>query len=150
MTTLRVSLTVAALAAALAAGAAACSKSEADKGGGGTQPAASGASTTTATSVVKPDPAKKAAEIFAQRCTPCHGAEGRGDGAASAGLDPKPRNFHDAEWQASVTDEHIQTIVHVGGAAVGKSAAMPSNPDLSDPAVLAAIKDYVRALGKQP
>lgn len=93
------------------------------------------------------DPAAKAKEIFSQRCVPCHGAEGKGDGVASKGLTPPPRNFSDPAWQASVTDEHIEKIVHYGGAAVGKSPAMPANPDLSDPAVLAALRAHVRSLG---
>ena len=93
------------------------------------------------------DAAKEAQEIYAGRCTPCHGAKGAGDGAASAGLTPKPRNFGDPAWQASVTDEHIEKIIHYGGAAVGKSPAMPANPDLSDPAVLAALRAHVRSLG---
>lgn len=91
------------------------------------------------------DATAKAKEIYAQRCVPCHGATGAGDGAASASLDPRPRNFGDPAWQASVTDEHIEKIIKFGGAAVGKSAAMPSNPDLSDPAVVTALKDLVRA-----
>jgi mono/diheme cytochrome c family protein len=93
------------------------------------------------------DATAKAKEIFAQRCTPCHGATGAGDGAASASLTPRPRNFHDKDWQSSVTDQHIETIIKVGGAAVGKSPAMPGNPDLSDPAVLAALRTLIRSFG---
>ncbi|MBK7537120.1 MAG: c-type cytochrome [Myxococcales bacterium] len=94
------------------------------------------------------DPAAKAKEIFQQRCTPCHGPAGEGDGPASAGLNPKPRKFSDAEWQKSVNDDHLVKVIRYGGAAVGKSAAMPGNPDLSDPAVIAALKDVVRAFSK--
>jgi mono/diheme cytochrome c family protein len=94
--------------------------------------------------------AAKAKEIYATRCTPCHGTEGRGDGVASAGLTPKPRNFHDATFQAEATDEHIQKIIQYGGAAVGKAAAMPGNPDLTDAAVIAGLKDVVREFGKNP
>lgn len=86
----------------------------------------------------------KAKEIFATRCTPCHGAEGRGDGAASASLSPKPRNFHDAEWHKSVDDAYIEKIIKFGGAAVNKSPAMPGNPDLTDPAVIAELRTVVR------
>ncbi|MEZ4459992.1 MAG: c-type cytochrome [bacterium] len=40
---------------------------------------------------------KKAAEIYAAQCSSCHGAEGKGDGAAAAALNPHPRNFHSAD-----------------------------------------------------
>jgi hypothetical protein len=35
--------------------------------------------------------------------------------------------------------------VKLGGAAVGKSAAMPSNPDLTDPNVVAGLRTVVRS-----
>lgn len=38
-----------------------------------------------------------AAKIFAQQCSSCHGAEGKGDGAAAGGMAIKPRNFHSAD-----------------------------------------------------
>jgi len=92
---------------------------------------------------------KEAQEIYVGRCTPCHGAKGAGDGAASAGLTPKPRNFSDAAWQKSVTDEYIDKIIKYGGAAVGKSPAMPGNPDLNaKPQVVTALREIVRGFGK--
>ena len=48
---------------------------------------------------------KEAEEIFANRCTPCHGPEGAGNGPASATLNPKPRNFQDRAWQTSVKQD---------------------------------------------
>jgi mono/diheme cytochrome c family protein len=94
--------------------------------------------------------ADEAKQIFATRCFTCHGMEGAGDGPGSAGLNPKPRNFQDPEWQASVTDEHIQNIVLYGGAAVGKSPTMPSNPDLtSKPDVVNALVAHVRGLARR-
>src|SRR5690606_28761043 len=90
----------------------------------------------------------EALEIFASRCVACHGPEGRGDGPASAGLDPRPRDFQDPAWQAAVSDEHIENIVRYGGAAVGRSPAMPANPDLtSRDEVVAALRAHVRSLG---
>ncbi len=91
----------------------------------------------------------EAEKIFATRCTPCHGERGAGDGPASASLEPKPRNFQDAAWQKAVTDDHLIKIIQLGGAAVGKSAAMPPNPDLtSKPEIVTALKDKIRALAK--
>ncbi|MGB8330613.1 MAG: c-type cytochrome [Polyangiales bacterium] len=95
------------------------------------------------------DPAAEAAEIFQSRCTVCHGATGKGDGDGSAALDPKPRDFTSDEWQASVTDEHIQKIIVYGGSAVGKSPTMPANPDLdAKPEVVAELVKVVRGLAK--
>ena len=49
----------------------------------------------------------KAHEMFATVCAMCHGATGQGDGQAAAALNPKPRNYTDAAWQASVTDDRF-------------------------------------------
>ena len=90
----------------------------------------------------------EARQNFATRCAACHGPGGKGDGAASAGLAPKPRDFTDASWQASVTDQHVETIVKFGGGAVGRAPTMPSNPDLiAKPDVVSALRAHVRSLG---
>jgi mono/diheme cytochrome c family protein len=97
--------------------------------------------------VAAADPAAEAKEIFANRCTVCHGQTGKGDGPGSAALDPKPRNFTSVEWQESVNDEHIRKIIVYGGMAVGKSAAMPANPDLdAKPEVVNELVKIVRGL----
>ena len=92
------------------------------------------------------DPKAEAENIYNTRCTPCHGSTGAGDGAASASLNPKPRNFQDAAWQSGVDDAYIEKIVAYGGQAVGKSAAMPPNPDLADKKdVIDALRAKVRS-----
>lgn len=116
------------------------------KGGDDKAPSSSSSPPTTATG--GGDPAATAATLFAQRCVPCHGSTGQGDGPASASLNPKPRKYADSTWQASVDDAYIEKIIKFGGAAVGKSPAMPNNPDLNDPAVISALKDIVRAFKK--
>jgi mono/diheme cytochrome c family protein len=95
------------------------------------------------------DPVAAAAEIFQNRCTVCHGETGKGDGAGSAALDPKPRDFTSAEWQASVTDDHLKKIIAFGGSAVGKAATMPANPDLDvNSDVVAELVKLIRDLAK--
>ncbi|MBK9265115.1 MAG: c-type cytochrome [Polyangiaceae bacterium] len=95
---------------------------------------------------VDPAAQAEAAKIFMERCATCHGNNGTGDGAGAAALNPKPRNFQDPAWQASVTDEHIENIIKVGGTGVGKSAAMPPNPDLAGKdAVVKALRAKVRS-----
>lgn len=86
------------------------------------------------------------ADLFAARCVTCHGPHGDGQGPASAGLTPKPRDFRDPAWQARTTDAHIERIIAQGGAAVGLSPLMPPHPDLAaDPAKLAALRAHVRS-----
>ncbi|MBK8011902.1 MAG: c-type cytochrome [Deltaproteobacteria bacterium] len=90
---------------------------------------------------------RAALEIFSGRCVACHGAQGAGDGPAAAALNPKPASFQSPEWQASVTDQHIEDIIRSGGPAVGKSPLMPPNPDLVEkPNVIAALRAHVRSL----
>jgi mono/diheme cytochrome c family protein len=91
----------------------------------------------------------EAEQIFSTRCVTCHGPQGAGDGPGSAGLDPKPRNFQDPAWQSSVSDEHLGKVILYGGAAVGKSPAMPANPDLvAKPQVAAALVEHLRSLAQ--
>lgn len=75
--------------------------------------------------------AAMARDLFAVRCAMCHGDCGAGDGPGGVALKPPPRDFGDPTWQAATTDEHIRKAIVEGGAAVGKSATMPANPDLA-------------------
>jgi uncharacterized membrane protein len=94
-------------------------------------------------------PEEEARAIFAERCVPCHGAEGRGDGPSASALNPKPRNYRDKAWQAQATDEGIAKAIREGGSAVGKSSVMPANPDLAKkPEVVAALVAVVREFGR--
>ena len=139
------------VAAALTSG---CSgkKSKADWGSEGEASASAGPSHRGGPSAPPPVSAaarQEANDIFSSRCAVCHGPKGAGDGPASAGLTPKPRNFTDTTWQGGVNDEHIEKIIQYGGTAVGKSAAMPPNPDLmSKPDTVAALRLHVRSLAQ--
>jgi len=68
--------------------------------------------------------AAKGKETFQNTCAACHGAEGKGDGVASAALDPKPRNLSDAAYVSTKTDEHLYKVISEGGASVGLSPMM--------------------------
>lgn len=84
-------------------------------------------------------------KIFQSRCFVCHGRDGRGSGPASQGLSQKPQDLTDPNWQHSVTDEQIKTVIRAGGAILGKSGAMPPNPDLTNDD-LNSVLAYVRHL----
>ena len=95
----------------------------------------------------KPDLAAAQA-LFAERCAACHGPQGKGNGPAAAALNPKPRNYGDTSWQATVTDEQLRKTIKLGGAAVGKSPLMPASPDLDDkPEVVEGLVKLVRKFG---
>lgn len=103
------------------------------------------------TVTIAPEARKEAQQTFSTQCATCHGPQGRGDGPGAARLNPKPANFTDPNWQKSVTDDQIEKVIVYGGAAVGKSPAMPANTDLQNhPAVVAALRQMIRQLGGQP
>jgi len=98
----------------------------------------------------KQAPAAAARAYFEQTCALCHGLDGTGNGPAAAPLNPKPRNYTDPNWQASITDDEIKQIIVGGGAAVGKSNSMPPNPGLKDSAaMLDGLVKIIRGFAKK-
>jgi caa(3)-type oxidase subunit IV len=73
-----------------------------------------------------PPPAFDAAETFATTCGPCHGVQGRGDGAAGAGLPTHPANFTDPAFWQTRDRAHVIATITGGGASVGRSPLMPA------------------------
>lgn len=96
----------------------------------------------------QPGPAAKAAarDLWQTRCVTCHGPQGRGDGPSGRALIQRPRDFHDASFQARATDDHLRRVIVEGGHAVGLSRDMAANPDLeSRPAVVDELVQIVRS-----
>ncbi len=87
----------------------------------------------------------KGKKLYQTRCATCHGKNGKGEGMLAKSLDPKPRDHTNPEWQDSVTDKEIATVIKDGGPAAGLSATMPAHPGLSDSDVQALV-DYIRSL----
>lgn len=83
-------------------------------------------------------------------CVACHGTTGQGDGPAAASLTPKPRQYSDAAWQDSVTDEAIKKVIVEGGAANGMSPLMASYGAQFEgkEADLNNVVTYIRSLRK--
>jgi mono/diheme cytochrome c family protein len=84
--------------------------------------------------------------LFQTRCFVCHGRGGKGDGPAATGLAEKPQDLTDANWQRNTLDDRIRTVIQGGGVAIGKSGAMPPNPDLTQEQIQGLIS-FVRSLG---
>jgi mono/diheme cytochrome c family protein len=83
--------------------------------------------------------------IFTQNCVVCHGAGGKGDGIAAAGLNPKPANFNDAVRMAAAPEERRRKVVREGGASIGLSAAMPAFKETLSEQDIRDVLAYVRA-----
>jgi mono/diheme cytochrome c family protein len=93
----------------------------------------------------------QAQQLFATVCATCHGMDGTGNGPGAEALNPKPRNYTDPAWQASITDDQIKETIVKGGQGVGKSPLMPGQPMLKDhPEVLDELVQIIRKFGKHP
>jgi mono/diheme cytochrome c family protein len=94
-------------------------------------------------------PAAKAGEmIFQTRCFVCHGRGGKGDGPSSSGLGATVRDLTNWTWQDSTSDETIRNVIRNGATAIGGTAAMAPNPDLSN-AQIQSLMLYIRSLRKE-
>ena len=87
-------------------------------------------------------------EIFANSCTSCHGKTGKGDGAAAAALNPKPKDLTDKAYVSKLDDEYLMKIISKGGSAVGKSPLMPPFGATLKEADIKNVVAYIRSLAK--
>jgi mono/diheme cytochrome c family protein len=144
---LKASLVVACLSALSLIGCKGENKSAPQTSTPATQPAANPATGTEGPTqpAAAVDPSSQARKVFKSKCVVCHGDHGAGDGPGAAALNPKPRAFGNADWQSTATDDQIKKAIVQGGAAVGKSPAMPANPDLrSKPEVVNELVKIIR------
>lgn len=86
-------------------------------------------------------------ELFAQRCSMCHGEKGAGDGplAATMPADQKPRDLSKGEYKYATDKSKLIEVISKGGANVGLSVLMPAQSDLNQ-AQLEALADFVSSL----
>lgn len=72
--------------------------------------------------------AKRGEAKYRQLCITCHGAKGKGDGAAATAtaIDPKPTNFTDPKNAERLTPEWVYQVIRDGGPTHGKSPLMVS------------------------
>jgi mono/diheme cytochrome c family protein len=92
--------------------------------------------------------AEQGKKLYGQFCVTCHGESGKGDGAAAAALNPKPRDHTDKEYMSKMSDDDMLKVIKNGGASVGKSPLMPPwGASLKDNQIQDIIA-YVRTLSK--
>ncbi|MDH5527563.1 MAG: c-type cytochrome [Nitrospirota bacterium] len=78
-------------------------------------------------------------------CNGCHGDAGTGDGPASAGMDPSPRNFTNGAWQGARSDGELKYTIFNGS----DGTAMIANEAMFDePEDVWHVVNYLRSLKK--
>jgi mono/diheme cytochrome c family protein len=87
-------------------------------------------------------------------CWTCHGMEGKGDGPASAPLNPKPRDLSAGQFKFDTNgngtpgeDADLMNVIKNGPAAYGGSNAMPFFKHLSDDQISDLVA-YIHTLKK--
>jgi mono/diheme cytochrome c family protein len=86
-------------------------------------------------------------KLFETRCFVCHGRDGKGDGPSATGLAEKPQDLTDPNWQRATSDDLIRIVIQSGGSAIGKTGAMPPNPDLTQEQIQGLVA-FVRSLAR--
>ncbi len=93
-----------------------------------------------------PEFLEKGKELFKANCSSCHGENGMGDGAASAGLNPKPRNFHNLDgWTNGPTFDMMYKTLQEGIIKNGMAAY-----EYLPPQDRIAIIEHIRSFAKYP
>lgn len=94
--------------------------------------------------------AKAGKAKYDANCVGCHGKTGKGDGAAAAGLTPKPQDHTDGKIMNALSDKYLFDIIKDGGTVVKKAAIMPaSGKKLSDQEIWDIVA-YIRSLANPP
>jgi cytochrome c553 len=88
----------------------------------------------------------KAPEKFTTFCVPCHGPAGKGDGAAAAALNPKPRNFSDGKYMNARTDAQLLNVIKNGSAAEKLSPLMTGYGSILNDQEIKEIVVFIRSL----
>lgn len=86
---------------------------------------------------IEGDTHAEAKHLFDSVCGRCHGSDGRGGVPAAEGQ-PPPRNFCDATFQASRSDEDLKTVIRSG------KGPMPPFGALFDDTQLTLLVAYIR------
>jgi len=93
-------------------------------------------------SAAKGDP-KAGLEVYRKSCLRCHGEQCKGDGPGAKLLKTKPADWTDKATMSKLTESDLVTAIAKGGAAVGKSAAMPGFEKTLKPQDITNLVAYI-------
>ena len=79
-------------------------------------------------------------DVFRAKCAACHGPEGRGNGAAAAGMNPRPTNFMDGSMRQATTDSAIGAVIEYGRRGMPAFSRMLTRAELDS--VIAYVKTF--------
>jgi mono/diheme cytochrome c family protein len=88
-------------------------------------------------------------QLYQQRCSVCHGPDGKSNTPTAQALTPKPRDHTNGAYMNALSNEHLAKVISKGGAAVGKSPLMPPQADLNDQQIQDLIV-FLRSLAVPP
>lgn len=92
-----------------------------------------------------------AQNVYRHYCAHCHGAEGNGEGKSyPIEFDPKPRDFTDAGYMATLKDADIKKVIVGGSASVKKSKYCPAWGKTFDGQMIKKLIAYVRSFSGPP
>ncbi len=80
---------------------------------------------------------------FNSVCAACHGKDGRGNGPAAAGMNPKPADFNSPAFWKAAPDSVLFKAIKDGGASVGKSPLMVAWGGTYSDADIHALVKYI-------
>ncbi len=92
---------------------------------------------------------RKGKLLYDKYCAVCHGLEGKGDGFNAYNLDPKPKDFNDADYLESITDAWLVEVITQGGRGVKRSVLMPAYENTLTREASEDIVKYLRFLAKK-
>jgi len=92
--------------------------------------------------------AKAGKAKYDANCVGCHGATGKGDGAAAAALNPKPKDHTDGKAMKALSDKYLFDIIKNGGASQKKSPIMPGSGKKFNDQEISDMVAYIRSLAK--
>lgn len=94
----------------------------------------------------EPQAADAGAAIYGRYCAACHGELGAGDGPASSGLNPAPKNL--AASESDLSDGYLFWRIADGGLSEPFNSAMPAWKNVITEPEIWQVVTFLRTLGE--